>query len=77
MTLNVILTKTTKGAEMDLEKNYQGEHKREEKIKNRARIVEWCKNNRGSMKKCSDDLDLHYNTVRMHFAELRVEQEVK
>lgn len=54
-------------------KNYQGQNMRDLKAENRAKIVEWRKNNEGSMKQCSDDTDICYATVRAHFAEMRVE----
>lgn len=54
--------------------NGQGKHMKAIKAKNRAIIVKWEANNKGSMMDCSKATGISYACVRAHFAEMAEDQ---
>lgn len=54
--------------------NGQGKHMKAIKAKNRAILVKWEAENKGSMMDCSKATGISYACVRAHFAEMAAEQ---
>ena len=62
-----------KGQAMAIEDG-RGEYMKGIKKKNRETLIEWAKNNKGSMMDCSRGTGISYSCVRTHFAEMAAEK---